>query len=89
MSDWKQKVKNFLKTGDTHEEVNKTCHDPAKDLVDCMSETKCFQSGRSIQDCANNDSEAIGTCNKQMNEYYLCRRFTVDHTKHFVKDTYK
>ena len=89
MSEWQTKVKNFLKTGSSSEAVNRTCHDPAKDLVDCVSAKPCFQSGRSIRDCSTNDAETSRACHKQIQEYYLCRRFTVDHSKHFIKDSYK
>ena len=80
---------NWIKSGNPKDPVNKTCHVPAQDLVDCMKETPCFQNGRSLKDCARNDDEAGMTCKKQINEWFLCRKFSVDHSKHFVKDTYK
>jgi len=89
MENFWEKVNNFLKTGKTTESVNKTCHDPARDMVDCVSQTKCFQEGRALKDCTQNDSETGAKCKKQLTEWYLCRKFSVDHTKHWVKDTYK
>ncbi|OMJ77252.1 hypothetical protein SteCoe_23201 [Stentor coeruleus] len=83
------KIRNWLKTGDTQQSVNKTCHDPAKDLVECISTTECFESGRDLHDCAKNDDESGNRCKKQITEYYLCRKFSVNHLKHFVKDSYK
>lgn len=82
-------VKNFLKSGDPSNPVNLTCTIPAKDLVECVAETDCFQSGRRLTDCTRNDDETAKICRKEISEYYLCRRFSVDHSKHFVKDTYK
>lgn len=82
-------LKNWMRSGKIDDPVNKTCHDPAQDLVDCMMETECFQAGRSIKDCATNDSTSAQMCKRQINEWFLCRKFTVDNRKHFVKDTYK
>ena len=84
-----QKARNWLKTGDSSQPVNLTCHDPAKDMVECIATTECFQSGRSLHECAQFDDEAGNRCKKQINEYYLCRKFSVNHSKHFIKDTYK
>ena len=84
-----EKVTNWLKSGDANSSVNKTCHDPAKDMVECISATDCFQSGRTLKDCSQNDDVTGTVCRKQINEWYLCRKFSVNHTKHFVKDTYK
>jgi hypothetical protein len=81
--------KNFLKSGDSDSAVNTTCSVPAKDLVECVSETECFQGGRRLKDCTRNDEATAVQCRKQISEYYLCRRFSVDHSKHFVKDNYK
>ena len=84
-----EKVKNFLKTGDSNKSVNLTCHDPAQDMVDCISQTECFQSGRSIKECGQSDDQTGNMCKKPIMEYYLCRKFSVNNQKHFVKDTYK
>lgn len=80
---------NWVRTGDSKIKVNKTCHDPAQDLVNCVSNTPCFQSGRSLNDCSTNDDETGNMCRKPIAEYYLCRKFSVNHTKHFTKETYK
>ncbi len=82
-------LRNWVHSGDVQKPVNLTCHVPAQDLVDCMKETACFQNGGSLRDCARNDDEAEQVCRKEINEWFLCRRFSVDHSKHFVKDAYK
>mmetsp|Transcript_13096 Transcript_13096/g.24477 ORF Transcript_13096/g.24477 Transcript_13096/m.24477 type:complete len:86 (+) Transcript_13096:1615-1872(+) len=82
-------IKNFLRSGNPKSSVNLTCSAPAKDLVECVAETECFQSGRRLKDCTRNDADTARECRKEISEYYLCRRFSVDHSKHFVKDTYK
>lgn len=84
-----ERITNWAKTGDSKQSVNKTCHDPAQDLVQCVSNTVCFKSGRNLNDCTTNDDETGAICRKQLTEYYLCRKFSVNHTKHFVKDSYK
>lgn len=82
-------LRNWINSGDPQQSVNRTCHVPAEDLVDCIKETACFQSGRSLRDCARTDDEAGRVCRKEINEWFLCRRFSVDHSKHFTKDAYK
>ncbi|CAG9321646.1 unnamed protein product [Blepharisma stoltei] len=84
-----EKISNWLKTGDTSKPVNKTCHDPAKDLVECISQTDCFEKGGTLKYCARNDDNVAHLCKKELNEWFLCRKFSVDHSKHFVKDTYR
>jgi Cytochrome c oxidase assembly protein PET191 len=84
-----EKIQNWIKSGDTSSPINKTCHDPAKDMVDCVSGTKCFSSGKTLKECSRDDEETAITCKKQINEWYLCRKFSVNHSKHFLKDTYK
>lgn len=83
------KLTNWLRSGDTNSAVNKTCHDPSKDLVDCMSDTDCFKNGGSIKYCATHDDKVALDCKKQLHQLFLCRKFSVDHTKHWVKDNYK
>ena len=84
-----ERFSNWVKTGDGKSEVNKTCHDPAQDLVQCVATTPCFNSGRTLNDCTSNDDETGSMCRKQISEYYLCRKFSINHVKHFVKDSYK
>jgi hypothetical protein len=43
-----ERITNWAKTGDSKQSVNKTCHDPAQDLVQCVSNTVCFKSGRNL-----------------------------------------
>jgi hypothetical protein len=84
-----ERISNWAKTGDSLKDINKTCHDPAEDLVRCISTTPCFESGRTLHDCTKNDSDTVQVCRKQISEYYLCRKFSLNHVKHFVKDSYK
>lgn len=53
-----EKVRNWFKTGNTKEEINKTCHIPAADLVDCMQTTTCWQEGKNVKTCASDDKKA-------------------------------
>ena len=64
--------------------MSTSCKGLREEILECLKQSECFQSGKSIKECMKADQEGVSAeCRALQASYFECRRGLLDMRNRF------